>query len=257
MTRLVAVFGIKYEPAWLVRDLKENLAPWVDDFAVVDCRSRRDELWIHEGRYRKLQRGAAIEAKADWVLVTSPDERWEDGAGDIIRPLIDGHKDKVIFNFPLREMWTPTAYRTDKLWGRKRRARLFPLLPNQRTSRSRIQAGPAPIGDGTYARETLDANIYHLKMIEPENRVMRAEVFEALDPDYHFQSRDPSRLTARRKELDPEGVLIEHGYHYLHNEDGLELEEIPEGRGFSPPYDRPYIFDVPPRLLRRKAAPRA
>jgi len=252
LTRLVVVFGIKYEPGWLVRDMKRNLAPWVDDFAVVDCRSRKSELWIHEGEYRRLQREAAKRARADWVLVTSPDERWEDGAGEIIRPLIEGHKNKTIFNFLLREMWTPTSYRVDKLWGRKRRARLFPLLPGQKSSRSRIQAGPAPVGVGGYERRTLDLNIYHLKMIEPANRVLRAEVFEALDPDYHYQSRDPKRLTARRKELDPEGVLLKYGYHYLYNEDGIELEEIPDGRGYSPPYIRPYVFEVPPLLMPKK-----
>lgn len=245
----MAVFGWKFEPEWLIRDMKRNLAPWVDSFAVVDCRWRRSELWINEGHYRQLQRKAARWKRADWVLVTSPDERWEDGAGEIIRPLIDGKKDKVVYKFHLREMWTPTAYRVDKLWGRKLRGRLYPFLPEQRMSTRRIQSGPTPIIDGSYQVRLLDLNIYHLKMIEPENRVLRAEVFEALDPDYKHQTRDPAKLSWRRRQLDPEGVLLREGYHYLYNEEGIELEEIPEGHGYSPPYTRPYRFEVPPRLM--------
>jgi hypothetical protein len=244
--RIVATFGWKYEPKWLIDDLKKNLW-WVDDFAIIDCRHRTDELWIDEGEYRRLQRAECERLGADWVLVTSADERWEDRAPDVIRPLVDGIKRRTIFRFPLREMWTPTEYRVDAIWGRKTRPRLYPLLPGQQMSQKRIQASPVPFAGG-YHTPLVDLNIYHLKMIEPENRVTRAEVFEALDPQYEHQTRN-GKKSKRRRRLDPEGLLDQHGYHYLHVEDGLQLESIPDGRGYSPPYTKRYVFKVPKRLL--------
>lgn len=246
-TRLVAVFGIKYEPQWLVDELIENLKGWVDDFAIVDCRYRKDELWIHEGQYRVLQREAYMALDADWVLVTSPDERFEDRAGDIIRPLIDGKKDRIIYEFPLREMFTPTKYRTDGIWGRKTRPRLFPVLPGQTFTNRSIQSSPTP-NDGSYTKQLLDVNLYHLKMIEPENRDMRAIVYEKLDPNYRLQNPN----AARWKRLDPEGKFRKDGYHYLAKTEGMELELIPKGREFSPAYTKKYIFDVPDELLTKK-----
>lgn len=248
--KLVAVFGWKYEPEWLIDDLKENLSSWVDDFAIVDCRDRTDELWINEAEYRLLQRQACFEKEADWVLVTSADERWEDRAGEVIRPMIEKNKRDTVYKFPLREMWSPTEYRVDKLWGRKMRSRLYPLIEGQLMSQRPIQAGPIPIRPALRPH-VLDVNIYHLKMIEPENRVERAYVFEALDPNYEMQIRDPKKLTRLRRDLDPENVLIEHGYHYLYNEDGLKLKPIPAGREFSPPYTKPYVFEVPPHFLQQ------
>ena len=36
--------------------------------------------------------------------------------------------------------------------------------------------------------EMLDYNIYHLKMLEHEDRVKRAELYEKLDPEHKMQS---------------------------------------------------------------------
>jgi len=223
--KLVALFGIKYEPEWMVDQLIENLSGWVDDFAIFDTRDR-DELWIHEGEYRVALRDKAYAMNADWVLITSPDERWEDNAGDIIRPQIDDNKHKKILEFNLRELYTPTSYRVDGIWGQKVRRRMFPLRSGQQFAYQEIQCPSFPLGPD-YRIVRSDVNIYHTKMIEPENRALRAAVFNKLDPNNRRQ------------------VI---GYDYLDDESGMVLEEIEDGRNFYPPY-RPFRFEVPEKYL--------
>lgn len=222
--KIVACLGWKYEPKWLIDELKENLS-WVDDFAIVDCRDR-DELWIHEGEYRQLQRKLAKEKGADWVLITSADERWEKNAGEIIRPLVDDNKNKVIYEMNLRELYTPTAFRWDGIWANKLRRRIYPLLSGQTMKYQSIQCSSVP-QDPDYQVKYIDVNIYHLKMIEPQNRVLRARVFNVLDPTKEFQPI---------------------GYDYLADEHGILLKDIMEGREYYPKYKK-YEFVVPSRYL--------
>ena len=219
-SKLVAMFGIKYDEE-LVPGLMTNLSGWVDDFAVVDDR-RKKELWRHEGEYRKELRKIAFDLEADWVLTTSPDERWEKDSGAIIRQLIDRHTTKKIYEFNLREMFTPHQYRIDGIWGKKKRLRLYPLKRDQTIAYRRIQCPSFP-QDDDYEVVSVDVNIYHLKMIEPRNRIIRARVFNTTDPDRDFQDI---------------------GYNYLYNEDDIELEFIPEGREYEPEYER-WLFNVP------------
>lgn len=233
MTRLVATFGIRWEPQWLVDDMVANLSPWVDDFACIDDRSRDPgEVWGHEGNFRRRQRELCAKMRADWILVCCPDERWEDRAGDVVRPLIDGRKHKKIYRFHCREMFTPTAYRVDGRWGHRPRARLYPLLPNQQMAyHKRIHSADTP-RNRDYQRVTLDLNFYHLKMIEPENRARRAQVFTDLDPTFSCQ---PSMRTI--------------GWDYMTDETGMALEEIPPGRGYSPAHTRRYLWDPTPQQV--------
>jgi hypothetical protein len=228
--KLVATFGIRYEPQWLVDDLIANLSPWVDDFAIIDDRDRDPgELWGHEGAYRRRQRALAQKMGADWILVTCPDERFDDTAGDTVRAKIERFRyAKVIYDFELREMWTPTQWRCDGEWGTKRRRRLYPLLPDQIMADKPIHSGSVP-KNKDYKRSSLDAIIYHLKHIEPGNRVRRAEVFKTLDPDYQYQKRQ----------------LGLGGWEHLTDEAGLQLADIEPGRGFSPPHTRRYIWAPP------------
>lgn len=219
------MFGWKYEPKWLVDQLYENLKDWVDDFAMLDCRDR-DELWIHEGEYRDKLREIARQKKADWVLLTSPDERWEKDAGKIIRPLIDDNQDKKILEVQLRELYTPTQYRIDGIWGTKYRRRIWPLLEKLTYKSQRIQCPAAP-ENPDFASVNIPVNIYHLKMIEPENRALRVKVFKKLDPIDQFQWC---------------------GYNYLDDEGGMELQGIPSGREYYPAY-RKYLFQVPEKYL--------
>jgi hypothetical protein len=61
-----------------------------------------------------------------------------------------------------------------------------------------------------------DYNIYHLKMMTPERRRGRRDLYKHLDPDRQIQQM---------------------GYDYLADEEGLELETVPFGRDFRPSYE--------------------
>jgi len=225
-SKLVAMCGWKYEPEWMIEEMKENMS-FVDEFVILDCR-KRDELWIHEGHYRLILREMAREKKADWVLVCAPDERYEKNAGPRIRELIDYNNEDKMYTFQLRELFNPVWYRIDGIWGNKARRRLYPLKDNQRMSYTPIQCPPVP--SSPLERYDIDINIYHLKMIEPENRTMRTKVFNALDPDSKYQHV---------------------GYDYLDDEKEAEMERIPEGREYYPKY-RKYIFSVPEKYLKEE-----
>lgn len=222
--KLVACFGIKYEPQWLVDQLIENLKSWVDDFAILDC-TKRDELWIHEGEYRIKLLEKALKMEAKWVLIISPDERWEKSAGDRIRPHLETN-DKKIFEVFLKELYHPNWYKIDGIWNEKIRRRIYNPSSDQIMVYQPIQCPSMP-QNGDYAIERLDVNVYHLKMIEPENRTLRAKVFKKLDPDNKYQ-----------------GV----GYDYLDSEEGAKLQRIPEGREYEPKYKK-YLFSVPEKYL--------
>lgn len=222
--RIVVMHGIKYEPQWLVDDLHENLS-WVDDFAVVDCRSRTDELWIDERDLYARQRKKAEQLGADWVLVTAPDERWDIGAEQEIRKAIEGPRDRS-YRFPVLELHEPTKYRVDGDWGRRTQSRLFPLIPDAIYDNKLLHNSIIP-KHPRLKPKLLSSPCYHLKHIEPENRWVRRKVFETLDPQNKFQ-----RI----------------GYEYLDDEANMELRDIPQGLGFAPPYTRKYIF-APPKEL--------
>lgn len=201
MSRLVAAFTFRFEPDWLIKDLLENIKGVVDDVFIYDDRARK-ELWIPREEHVKLLLDGAKSLKADWILVISPDERLEQGAGEVIRKLIlDPARHRYRFN--LREMYTPTAYRVDGIWGTKKRIRLYPLV-----NRGSVK--------------NVDIDLYHLKHIEKENRISRAEIHNATN-------------TADNKTL---------GFDYLADETGLRLEQIEYGREFYPPYTRKYIFST-------------
>lgn len=222
--KLIVLYGRKYEPDFLVEDMKKNLS-WVDDFAEIDCRER-DELWIHEGDYRIMAREKAREMGADWCLWTSPDERWEKDAGKKIRPMIDNNFEDKIYEFSLKELFHPLWYRCDGVWNEKWRQRLFPLKDDQLMRYQPIQVGGVP--HGNYEVIRLDVNIYHLKMIEPQNRKNRVKVF---------------------KKLDPTGIYQTQGYDYLDDERDAVLARIPEDRMYTPAYTKPYKFEVPEKYL--------
>lgn len=233
--KIFAVAGWKYEPEWLVDDMKVNLS-WMDKICIVDTRHRVNEFWIHEGEYRQLQRMALIDAGirvGDWVYVTSPDERLEDRAKDVIPTLLNRN---VNYVFNLCEMWTPNQYRVDGIWGNKKRPRLYRFEHNQRFSNKRIQQAPIPLNGKQ--KVNIDLNIYHLKMIDPESRINRVEAYKKTDPNYIYQKRGNGRL----KSIDPDGKFDKMGYDYLIDEQGMILKEIEQGRGYTPDHKRNYVF---------------
>lgn len=222
--RLVAVYARRHEPQWLIDDMRANLR-WVDQIVEVDDRDRDPgEAWGHEGTMRALQRQRAIEAGADWVLVIDPDERLEDRAPQVIRPLMARLRgDKVVLRLRLRELYAPDRYRADGQWGRLLRGRLYPVRDDSVMSTKSIHCPPCPI-NRDYRRATVDLNLYHLKMVEPANRVARVQAYAGAEAQHGHAGRDWSRWGAER---------------------GMVLQTVPAGRRFSPPYRRPYVIGAP------------
>ena len=140
--KIVAIFSFRYD-AHLVPDLLANLAPLVDGWISWDDRAAEVGFSADTAR-RQVLIEAAHGAGAHWVLAVDPDERFEAGTAQRIRNLvlIPG---PVCWTFELKELFTPTAYRTDGVWGRKRQRRLFPIFDGQ-----------FPIAErGTFASEPL------------------------------------------------------------------------------------------------------
>lgn len=223
MKRLVAVHGWRWEPEWLVQELWQNLAPIVDDTVFVDDRARTGP-WGHEGAYRRRQRALLRDAGAEWVLLTSPDERFEDGAGEAIREVIEHGPQDQVYTLRVCEMWTPTAYRVDGSFAHRPRFRLFPLAAmERRLPNRRIHSKPV---NKTLRRRAvhLDVRIYHLKHILPENRARRVATMKALDAE-----------TGKHRPA----VWEE----FLADDAAVQLEEVPPDRSFSPPLTRDFHWD--------------
>lgn len=234
--KIVATWKRRNEPAELIMDLWDNLAPWVDDF--VELQTPRSGPWPHEGDLLERQRQSVRRRHGSvWVLFIDPDERIEDGAVNVVREAIAraearGAGRQAQFQFPLREMWTPTQWRCDGDWGNKKpRTRLYHLHPGQRFRSKPIHCGVVPIGPSGN-RVTLPVAMYHLKNIEPSNRVARAQAYFDADPLFQHQRREGR------------------DWSWLYDETGLQLADIEPGRGFSPAYvPGSYLFAPPGREL--------
>lgn len=210
---LTAIYARRDEPQELIDGLRQNLS-WVDHLIELPVDSTGP--WQHEGELNARKRQLLAAAGARWVLFIDPDERIEDRAAELIPPLLTGASRRTIFMFPFREMWTPTQWRSDGPWGAKGdRKRLFHLMAGQRFPNKPIHCQPVPMAS-RLVRQRLPVFMYHLKMIEPENRRERARAY--LDAD-------------------PAGRWLNGGdWSVLYDEQGLQLTEIESGRGFSPPY---------------------
>jgi hypothetical protein len=174
--RIIAAFAYRYEPDWLIDQLRENLS-WVDGFAEYNDRDRTDLWSVRKERTQALME-IALSMEPDWILWTAPDERLEDRGAAVLRRLAAAG-DHGRYTLRLREMWTPNAYRVDGVWGRKRRSRFF--RPADKTGRCGV-----------------DLNIYHLKMIEPGNRAERARV-HTLANTWDNRSRGFAYMTNERR----------------------------------------------------------
>lgn len=244
--RLVACSGWRYEPEWLRDDWIESVMEWADDYCIVDDRDST-EFWSNEANYRLRQRAALEEKGATWAAITSFDERFDVTAGMILRPAIEaaGHR-HVMFSFPLMELFEPLRFRSDGIWGRKKRTRCYPLLPGQTYTTKALQTSAVPKGSYN-VKHLKDVHLYHLKMIEPENRWSRAAAYEAMDPGYKLIPR--TSLQFQSLDRDMGNRFAEQGYFYLADDAHTQLTNIPDGHGYRPPYSQPYIFSPDWSLL--------
>jgi hypothetical protein len=209
--RVFAVFSYRFD-AHLVPDLLANIEPIVDGWVAYDDRAATGVFSSEAGR-RRLLLAEARKAGADWILAVDPDERFEAGARSEIRRLTTA-SGRVAWGFRFREMYTPTDYRIDGIWGKKIRYCLFSMFdPAERTDTGLHDLWFPK--DGGFQKRHCDLDLYHLKMIDPKRRAARRDLYNFLDPNRADQPI---------------------GYDYLAEDQGAVFETIPRQRLYSPPH---------------------
>lgn len=241
MTRVIALLQARDEqrflPGWL-----ENVAPVVDGIVALDdgsedatadllaahpkmlqlMRNPPGQPWNERANHMALIK-AGRQLAADWFLCLDADERLEKAFYTDLAGILDDADRRGVeaFTLRLRELWNDRRhYRTDGVWGRKARHRLFRNDPRH----SRFD--PRPLHRHWMPLEivtrlptvgaALPHNLYHLRMILPQDRAARHRRYLALDPGNRFQ---------------PEG------YDYLVDETGIELASVTEERDFQPAWE--------------------
>jgi glycosyltransferase involved in cell wall biosynthesis len=206
---VLAIFSYRYD-AELVPDLLANIEPVVDGWVAFDDR-RASDLFSNEPGRRRLLINRARELDATWVIAIDPDERIERGAATRIRAYTN-ERQRIIWQFNLREMFTADAYRVDGIWGAKMQGRLFPVFDGPMCSEQLLHGAWCTARAG-YSVLPTGLNLYHLKMITHDRRLARRNLYSYLDPAHHYQTT---------------------GYDYLVDEDAAEFERIPANRDFFP-----------------------
>lgn len=207
--KVFAVFSYRFD-THLVPDLLTNIEPIVDGWVAYDDRAATGVFSSEAGRRRALLQEAR-QAGADWILAVDPDERFEAGVQSEIRKLtaVSG---RVAWGFRFREMYTPTTYRIDGIWGKKIRYCLFSMFdPAERTDTGLHDLWFPK--DGGFQKRHCDLDLYHLKMIDSKRRAARRDLYNFLDP---------------RRTDQPIG------YDYLAEEEGAAFETIPRKRLYHP-----------------------
>jgi glycosyltransferase involved in cell wall biosynthesis len=172
--------------------------------------------WDEVGNHRRLV-AAGCRHGAEWLVCLDADERVERDfrarAERVIRR--GGRLGLSAFAVRLRELWgSPDRYRVDDVWGRKAPVRLFEARTDHEFDERPLHSHKAPLqARGVRgAFPVADLEVYHLRMIDPQDRAARRKRYEEADPDARWQ--------------------LDHGYAYLTDESGLELRPIAPARRF-------------------------
>lgn len=222
--KIVTTCGARWEPQHLIDDYLKNFS-WCDDHVIIWDRERSatDFSFPNERFLYEKERELAHELEADWILVVSPDERMEERAEEIIRQIMeDDPEGEFLYRFPNRELYNANQYRVDGTWGDKLQTRLYKWKEKQRMGVKKLHNNPCPVYP-PLRRKTVDLNLYHLKHCEEENRKNRARIYKELDPENKYNSAT--------------------NCDYLADDRGMILEDIPEGREYSPPYTKSFFWD--------------
>jgi glycosyltransferase involved in cell wall biosynthesis len=171
--------------------------------------------WDETGNHRALV-AAAVAHGAEWVVYVDADERLERRFRMRAERVVRRGR-RVGFEayaVRLRELWdSGDRYRVDGIWGRKAVARLFRVRPDHELDPRPLHGEKAPLQGRVAGRFPLaNLEIYHLRMIRPEDRLARRRRYEELDPDSKWQP----------------GI----GYAYLTDETGLALRRISPRRRY-------------------------
>jgi SAM-dependent methyltransferase len=187
--------------------------PMVIELATVPPGAQEE---MEDGRNHLTVMNAAWKHGADWFLGIDADERVERDFRRRAEAEVDRAEaaGDVALWVPFLELWgSRDRFRADGTWGQKRKPCLFKADPDARYDKQRLHSvwAPWPPPRGDYP--TADLRLYHLKMIEPEGRQARADLYNRLDPDREYQAI---------------------GYDYLVDEEGIELRPVEPGRHFVP-----------------------
>jgi hypothetical protein len=234
--RLLALLAARDEMRFLP-GLIENLGPQVDGIVALDDGSTdgtgaflasRPEVvellhvppdrptWDEPGNHRRLVE-AALRHGADWLLVVDADERLERRFRERAERIIERGRraGRTAYAVHVRELWAPDRYRVDGIWGAKLQATLFQARPDHDFDSRPLHGLKAPLqarpANGRFPVANL--NVYHLRMIRPEDRLARRRRYELADPEARWQ---PNL-----------------GYAYLTDEAGLRLKKIPRRRSYA------------------------
>jgi hypothetical protein len=170
--------------------------------------------WDEIGNYRRLVDAAARHG-ADWVVSLDADERVEHEFRARLERVVARRAAGVdAVAVRLRELWdSPLQYRDDGIWGRKTRLRVFRLGADLVFEDKALHGHKVPVQCRAPDRHAVaDIELYHLRMIEPEDREARRRRYEEADPD---------------------GVWQPGGYAYLTDASGIALRAVDPARGYA------------------------
>lgn len=178
-------------------------------------KNRHKTYWNERLNRQKVLKKAyqLSNSKCPWAFCVDADERFEMA---FLRDLHSIAKKYQNFNNVLalhfRELWdSPSQYRVDGIWGEKRKAVLFKLQKKMTFDYQQEHHIPWYYQELQGREILLDYNIYHLKMIKPNDRKKRAELYNKLDPN---------------KKMQPIG------YDYLTDTSNLKLKKISKSKEY-------------------------
>ena len=206
--QIFAVFSYRFDHH-LVADMIQNIRPIVDGWVSYDDRNST-ELFSNENRRRRALLDAAITSGAKWILAVDPDERFEISCANRLHTIV-GLRRNAAWSFNLRELYSPTTFRVDGIWGQKKQTRFFPAKPLENHNVSALHG--QWFDPSNFEVKHSGLNIYHLKMIAPARRKGRRDLYATLDPKNQYQAI---------------------GYDYLTDEVDAQFEHISSGRHYDP-----------------------
>jgi hypothetical protein len=233
---IVTLIAIRNEEQYLEGYFR-HLRDFVDGFIVFDDNSTDNSLSIisaepkvlsvvrrtesspphfFEVENRKALLSKACELGAGWVLCCDADERYEKAFLKDLGRLTMENPDQSVIALRLRALWnTPDQYRIDGIYADRHKYVLFPCVPFENYYSLKVLHRPwyPPALDRPERKQILSFNLYHLKSIDPKDRIRRYEKFKTVDPCFKEQ---------------PEG------YEHLIEERNAVFERIPDGREYDP-----------------------